>query len=61
MCKKKVIVMSIVVDAFDAVSKYLKKHLNTIGMDRISSHQLQDVALLKIAHMLMISLAILDP
>lgn len=60
MCKKKVIVVPIVEDAFGAIPKYLKKPLNAIGMGRISTHQLQKVALFRIEHMMMRSLAILN-
>lgn len=39
-------VVPITVDIPGATPQYLEKHLDTIGMNRISTHQLQNVALL---------------
>jgi hypothetical protein len=50
--EKKAMVVPVVIGALGAIPRDLKKHLNTLGLDKITPSQLQKAALLGTAHIL---------
>ena len=52
LCEKKATVVPVVIRTLGVIPRDLTKHLNTLGLDKITLSQLQKVALLGTAHIL---------
>ena len=50
--ERKAMVVPVVIGALEAIPRGLTKHLNTLGLDKITPSQLQKAALLRTAHIL---------